>query len=565
MNAIPRRLPRGYYRDNFLVVLEYVIASYSDILLDEEIAFYDRFIKFSLPAQRLYVRLISRKGPLFRADKLQYQEIPDLPGAASELSAAGFLAINPQITVRELTGILTKPELLNRYGDQLAHIKNNPKSEQVACLESNFGAEPQEVSAFMPDRLFDVYKPMLMAFVRLYQLLFFGNLRQDLTEFVLLDLGLLRYESYTIDPKDRLFSDRQSLEMYLLLAALKEQCVEIQPEKDVSALLAISEQIPRSAVHPGLERRRSELLNLVARELERLQRPEKASELYEASTAPPARERRARILVKLDRERDALALAQQIVRQPSNEHELAFGEQFVSRLGKKLGKTVAPAPRFACKTTELVLPQSGQKVEQAALNYYAQNGYDAYYVENSLMRGLFGLAFWDIIFMPVSGCFFNKYQRGPLDIYTDDFRRQREKEINNRLSEISADDEWHEKLLDQYQAKFGINNYLVNWSALDENLLRRACNLIPRNHLVAIFSRLSFDLRNNRRGFPDLILFKESQKSYKWVEIKGPGDRLQANQKRWLMVFEQANIPYEVVYVSWRLNILQTVINLTFY
>jgi len=59
-----------------------------------------------------------------------------------------------------------------------------------------------------------------------------------------------------------------------------------------------------------------------------------------------------------------------------------------------------------------------------------------------------------------------------------------------------------------------------------------------------------WDLRNNRSGFPDLVLFPDCG-SYQLLEVKGPGDRLQDNQKRWIRAFERFGIPYRVVNVAW--------------
>jgi hypothetical protein len=36
------------------------------------------------------------------------------------------------------------------------------------------------------------------------------------------------------------------------------------------------------------------------------------------------------------------------------------------------------------------------------------------------------------------------------------------------------------------------------------------------------------------------------------VEVKGPGDRIQDNQQRWLEYFAQHQIPAEVYYVRWQ-------------
>ncbi|NQZ10656.1 MAG: VRR-NUC domain-containing protein, partial [Algicola sp.] len=38
---------------------------------------------------------------------------------------------------------------------------------------------------------------------------------------------------------------------------------------------------------------------------------------------------------------------------------------------------------------------------------------------------------------------------------------------------------------------------------------------------------------------------------YELVEVKGPGDRLQKNQLRWMQYFHQQGIRHRVVHVRW--------------
>ena len=71
-------------------------------------------------------------------------------------------------------------------------------------------------------------------------------------------------------------------------------------------------------------------------------------------------------------------------------------------------------------------------------------------------------------------------------------------------------------------------------------------------HLKRIFERLLFDLKSNRSGLPDLIQFFPESRHYRMLEIKGPGDRIQDNQQRWLEYFLKHGIPAEVIYVSWQ-------------
>jgi hypothetical protein len=59
------------------------------------------------------------------------------------------------------------------------------------------------------------------------------------------------------------------------------------------------------------------------------------------------------------------------------------------------------------------------------------------------------------------------------------------------------------------------------------------------------------DIKQNRAGLPDLIQFWPAERRYHLVEVKGPGDRLQDNQRRWLHYCHERGIPVSVCYVQW--------------
>ena len=95
METVPPTLPEGYYLTNFFKILDFVETHHATVLNPQEQAFIANFKQLSIPAQRLYVRLISRRRELFRLDKLSYTEIPDIEGHAEELTDARFMDTNP--------------------------------------------------------------------------------------------------------------------------------------------------------------------------------------------------------------------------------------------------------------------------------------------------------------------------------------------------------------------------------------------------------------------------------------------------------------------------------------
>ncbi|EED77405.1 predicted protein, partial [Postia placenta Mad-698-R] len=71
--------------------------------------------------------------------------------------------------------------------------------------------------------------------------------------------------------------------------------------------------------------------------------------------------------------------------------------------------------------------------------------------------------------------------------------------------------------------------------------------------LEVICRLLCEDYAGRVGGVPDLIIWNAEAKECKFIEVKGPGDKLQENQKAsffvWIDVLLQAGIPVEVCHV----------------
>ncbi len=567
----PEELPVGYYVDNFLAILDFVDDHYDDVLTVDEKTFSRTFRSLSLDARRLYVRLMSRKGPLFRSDTLVYNEIDDIEGAAEELVQKGFLEVNGPWELEHELVLLRKPEVLKLISCCAQSSHPVPSTTALKALRRD---QLVELAMAIPNQhevrdylrgLFHLYRPLKEREILIYRLLFFGNLYQDLTEFVVTDLGHVRYESYKIRKKDRLFRSREVLEHTFRLIELNDafyQTVEGRSvnEIDANALLSLIEYLPEQGAveeDPGLRRMRDNLINGVARHLERIGNHGQALHLYRLAALPPSRERQVRILERQGTAEEALELCRKIMSDPWEAAELEFAERYIRKLSRKLGLPVVKIESVEMPTENLELVHDPLvSIEEAVLRYFQEQGFSGYHAENVLWVGLFGLAFWDIVFLSLPGTFFNRYQRGPRDLFRPEFRRRRAKLIEERLNHIESSQSWLNEILDLYDRKRGIANDLVHWKFLSRELLEQSVNLVPRRHLVAIFDKLSQNPGANKSGFPDLILFpaprRRTATRYELIEVKGPGDQLQINQKRWLKYFAKNGIPYRIIRVQWR-------------
>ena len=549
-------LPVGYYLDNFLILLRFVQATYSDILTPKEREFLIGFPSLPLDAQRLYVRLISRKGPSFRSDKISYEEITDVNGAARTLAIHGYLALDEAASAEDELSLLGKDDLVRIFGRALPEIRRMKKAVAVSHIAARL--DPLLIRQGTRE-LFHVYTPLKAEEIRTFHLLFFGNFHQDLTEFVLSDLGLIRYEPYVISRVDRLFQTLEQVQTALTLSELEQSLHQAIEDKNAGVLISLIESLPPAGEDSVLTRKRERILNTAGRSFERWGDRDTAMRCYRRSGSTPSRERQARILAAEGDLWNAWEICEAILQDPYDEDEKGFAEMFRQRLARRLGIPLPSAPDIPMPSQSITLvPREGWNIEALALEHFLESGWDGYYTENHFWLGLFGLTFWDIIFMPCRGAFFNPFQRGPWDLFTSDFRKLRKTAVEARLRAVSENQDWPELVLDTYDRKVGTVNHLVHWQKMSRDMLERSLEGINRQHVERIFDRMSRDLGGNRSGFPDLLLFPRSsdasvpkEEGYLLVEVKGPGDQLQKNQRRWMRYFAEFGVPYRIASVKW--------------
>ena len=182
-----------YYLHNFRAVLAWIGERYADLLDDQERAFIAAFAELPEASQALLVRMVMRKGTLFREGKLAYAEIGDTRAAVQPLLALGWVDAQPTLELAQLFGLLRKDELSQLFRDHLGRA-NLRKDALLERLQPLF-PEARRLAEWQADFAEPVYELRCMALCDRLRLMYFGNLWQDWSEFVLADLGIYRYES----------------------------------------------------------------------------------------------------------------------------------------------------------------------------------------------------------------------------------------------------------------------------------------------------------------------------------------------------------------------------------
>lgn len=546
-----RELEEGYYLENFERLLATVEERYGDLLRRDEHSFLSSFAALTLGARRLYVRLLSRKGPLVRRDRLDYREIPDLAAAMAELEAAGFVDAGRELPATEHLALLLREELIGLAKELgIAVGKSAKRAEAQAALEL---AEDPRLQPLVLKR-WPALRALRQEVVQLFRLLFFGNLFQDLKEFVLSDLGITEFETYDLSRELRQFENREAIDSELQLRLLRQAVGVHLWEGEFEPALQIAQAVLANwdGWHERSHRHADRLLSAVAQAAERLGQGPLAYALYEKASRPPARERRARLLAAAGNLPAALALCQEIEAAPRDETEATFAPFFRDKIERQLDPKKKRERRKPPATLELEVLRGEDSVERQALAALAQLGRRGVYAENWLWKSLFGLAFWDIVYAPVPGAFHHPFQYGPRDLDSPSFRQIREAAIEARLEELSALTDLRPRLLQTFEQKQGKANALVSWHEGSRPAIDLALELIKGPHLAKVADHLSRDLGRYRRGLPDLLVEKESEPGFELWEVKGPGDQLRPEQISWLDYLNQQGLPAGVLKLRWR-------------
>lgn len=540
-----------YYLENFHTALGWLQQRYGDLLNETERAFIERFQHLPLESAALLVRMLGRQGELFRTEKLKYEEIGCARAAAGALIEVGWVDAEPVLTGAELGRVLRKGEVLRAFAAHAAPIWPLPrharKTELLMHIEA-VSLAPRRLTEWWPDAPDIIFRVVVKPLCDRLRLLFFGNFHQDWSEFVLADLGIFRYEQVPRDAATRAFQTREHIDTFHALFECRQRLEEGDD------LAAVVEALPASiAGNEWLEGRRRKLQFQIAQSYEQQKDLAQALAVYRDCQYAGARLRSVRLLERLGDIDSAMQLAFAVREQPADEVEAQQIGRMWPRLQRKAGfKTTHIRRPQGWTTFQLVLPvdERPEHLEGATGEALSTPEAPVHYVENGLLNSLFGLLCWQAIFAPVPGAFFHEFQAAPADLLTPDFQRRREAHFAQCFAQLDSD-VYRDTICHNFQEKQGIQSPFVFWGVVSEALLGLALSCLPPQHLRACFARILTDIRANRCGLPDLVQFWPNERRYQLIEVKGPGDRLQDNQVRWLSFCVSQGIPVSVCHVSW--------------
>ena len=518
--------PADYYQNNLQQAFSFVLGRYADMLSADDVDRLQQFLGASADAQRLLARLLTRAGPYFLRSTLNYAEVSSPDDAVAELHQRGLISFQSGAADR-LIKLYTKNALCECF-NVAATIRKLTKQQ---IIEHLLGRYTDRQLAQRLGALQGWVRLRHLSLWRLSRLLFFGSTSQDWSTFVRKDLGQIRYEELPLSRPQ--YQDAAALSERLLAQHLQYLCYRLDeyPQLAPALFSALTEAMHDASVGDRLQR----CALLLAHWVERNIRPDLALRIYELTNKPPARERRVRILQRLEQPEAAETLRQEILNAPLSAKEQVFAERFGRR-----------GAGFQPPVTEMRIRGPYDSIEEYALTELVPDSGWGVHCENSLVRSLTGLLYWPVIFADVEDAFTNPFQSAPHDLFSEDFCQRRRVLLSKHERGLSDDSELVKFLTLTFEAKNGTANRLVNWTLLQTVPLEQWLEALPVRVIRALCQFLIRNLGDYRSGFPDLFICYGPD-DFEFVEVKGPNDQLQPQQRAWFRVFEELKLPARVL------------------
>ena len=101
-------------------------------------------------------------------------------------------------------------------------------------------------------------------------------------------------------------------------------------------------------------------------------------------------------------------------------------------------------------------------------------------------------------------------------------------------------------MTDTADLKWGTANPLVSWGLLQSVPLIHWLEVVPLTWVRQLSAFLIRNLGDYLKGFPDLFLCYKDGKA-EFVEVKGPTDQLQPQQRAWFAILRDMGIDARIV------------------
>ena len=540
-----RPLPTFYYHEHFTEMLEFVTRHYSHVLLKEHAEFVDDFRKLPKEAQCLYVRLVNRKGRVFARNRIRYPELGSSSPLLRTLQEAGWVASADERHFHDVLGFLTRAQIYDVVIARIAGVSRSmKKAELVAFARDHIPRRDFmaaiDTTAILVQRRFDAVRYLLF--------LYFGRVRDSLSQFTMRDLGLVRTQAFqeTYEPR---FADREeALEHYFYAERIK--ALEVVRPDELETLEAGVVDWPEPNFS-GSAALRDELACKLGDMAARASKTEMALTFYRAGESAQCSERLVRMLFAADEREAAREHLQKCLDEPRCDEEWLFARDLYERKFNKKRTTSLTDALRAAETVEIDESKSGCP-ERAVVEHFEEAGLQAFRTENLLWRTLFGLLFWDELFAGDSAKLHSPFELLPAALVNGSFYDDNRERIEAKLTALENPAATKLDVLKTCAADYGTPNGVFRWRHQNHGALFALLERADHDAIATVLRRMCRDYANSRYGYPDLMVVDED--GVRFVEVKTEGDQLRRNQLLRLQQLRSAGFRAGVAMVRWILD-----------
>ena len=544
-----RSLPTFYYHRHFLELLDFIDTHYRHVLTPAHIALNGAFRRLEPSPQRLYVRLVNRKGRIFARNRLRYPEIGDLNSALDTLRADDWVGSPGGEFFEDVLAFLTKDEICAGLAAWFPGMRRSLRKAELIEFAMTNCAPEEFMTRVSLDRLLVQRQSDWVAFLLF---LYFGESRDSLSRFTLRDMGLVRTHSFREVYEPRFADREEALQTFFYSSRLRRY--ERGSEHDRQTVTTTIDEWPEPA-YEGAAGLRDRLAHAIGRDLERRGKPEEARQVYELGDSTACTERGIRLLLAAGDRDEAQRRLEACLENPRSEDERLLASDLLARkFGKKRTSVVTDALRAAA-TIELDEAHAGA-ADRGAIAHCEQRGARAWRAENTLWRTLFGLLFWEELFPPGQAAVHSPFEDAPGSLADGSFYRDNEAAIEQRLAGLADTAATKRRLLKTSTRHFGTANGIFRWRRSMAEVVFALIDHAEPAPVAAMLRIMSQRYRDTRDGFPDLLVVDDG--GARLVEIKAQGDQLRRNQLNRLQQLRDAGLNAEIVRVRWILDPDQT-------
>ena len=542
--SMKKDLPIFYYLEHWLYVIEYVNNQYQHILSPDIKKFIHDFYRLDKSSQALFTRTINKKKHVFSVDVFEYGEIDDIQSASSILIAQGFFK-NPEIdSLLDVFQSLTLKDLKSLIESNAIFLKKgmSTKAKLIAELSEFY---QQNAYRELPFKLESFVINNYLGCVEVIQYLYFGNLKNNTSQFALRDLGVVKskkkriasqnYKSI-VDVKNEIFLEQ------VVLKLGRKNIIELGSEHQ-SKLLSL---IPSTRKAKKLK---GDALLLLAKIKIKKGLTEEAFSHLKNSNHPQSDIDFIKLAIKKRSQDELQKILEDYIDNPPNDETYYFAIDCYARLFK--GASLKENTLVLKESETIFLDEAFKSSpEWGAVQHYQRLGFRAYRTENKFWRCLFRLVFWDVLFEG-DEVYSSEFDRLPQAVINNTFYSQFKQQINDTLHKIEKGQGFH-RLLKNLTAHMGQPNGIFRSSWINIEAITTFFENADNQAISQMLRLIAENYLQMRDGYPDMMLLDKN--GLQFVEIKAEGDVIRQNQMVRMKQLSNIGIQTKVIKVHYFFN-----------